>query len=80
MVNPISQSIIEVNQQTQVFEYSQVCISKDNVQFDARVAIFYRVVDSLKIAFRLENMDAEECLEELSCGNLRSIAGGRNIQ
>jgi regulator of protease activity HflC (stomatin/prohibitin superfamily) len=31
IINPISQSIIEVNQQTQVIEYSQVGMSKDNV-------------------------------------------------
>jgi regulator of protease activity HflC (stomatin/prohibitin superfamily) len=32
VINPISQSIIEVSQQTKVIEYSQLAMSKDNVQ------------------------------------------------
>ena len=56
-------------------EYQQVCISKDSVQFDTTVIIFYRIVDSLKTAYRLGDMNEEECLSEMSSAYLRNIAG-----
>lgn len=59
MINPVSQSIIEVNQQTQVFTYDQMAISKDNVQFKVTIVLLYRFVDSLKVAYRLGDMNAE---------------------
>ena len=62
LLNPISQSIVEINQQTQIMEYDQICISRDNVQFDVSVVVFYRIIDSLKVAYRLGNFNTEECL------------------
>lgn len=62
IINPISQSILEINQQTQLLEYRQIGISKDNVQFDLKVVVFYRVIDSLKLAYRLGNYDVVNCL------------------
>ena len=57
ILNPISQSVIEINRQTQSFEYDQICITKDNVQFTVIVSIFFRVVDSLRTAYRLGDMN-----------------------
>lgn len=39
-----------------------MAISKDNVQFRVAVVVLYRFVDSLKVAYRLGDMNAEECL------------------
>jgi erythrocyte band 7 integral membrane protein len=79
LINPVSQSIVEVNQQTQILEYSQMCISKDGVRFDATVVVFYRVFDSLKVAYRL-GMNEQECLLEIATGTLRNIAGEQPLQ
>jgi regulator of protease activity HflC (stomatin/prohibitin superfamily) len=62
VINPVSQSIVEINQQTQLIEYRQIGISKDNVQFDLSVVIFYRVIDSLRLAYRLGGYDVKNCL------------------
>jgi regulator of protease activity HflC (stomatin/prohibitin superfamily) len=59
MINPVSQSIIEINQQTQTFSYEQMAISKDNVQFRVNIVLLYRFVDSLKVAYRLGDRNAE---------------------
>jgi regulator of protease activity HflC (stomatin/prohibitin superfamily) len=53
---------VEIIQQTQLIEYRQIGISKDNVQFDLSVVIFYRVVDSLRLAYRLGGYDVKNCL------------------
>lgn len=80
MINPISQSIVEINQQTKILEYRQIGISKDNVQFDLSVVVFYRVIDSLKLAYRLGDYDIVHCLTEIATGTLRSVLGENNLQ
>lgn len=80
MINPISQSVVEINQQTKLLEYRQIGISKDNVQFDLSVVVFYRVIDSLKLAYRLGNYDAVSCLTEIATGTLRSVLGENYLQ
>lgn len=75
MINPISQSVIEINQQTKMLEYSQIGISRDNVQFDLSVVIFYRVSDSLRLAYKLGSLDTVNCLTEVATGTLRSVLG-----
>lgn len=71
---------MEINQQTRILEYRQIGISKDNVQFDLSVVIFYRVIDSLKLAYRLGDYDAVHCLTEIGTGTLRSVLGENTLQ
>jgi len=75
VINPVSQSVVEINQQTKMLEYKQICISKDNVQFHTSVVVFYRIFDSLKAAYRLGGTNFEECVIEIANGTLRNIAG-----
>jgi len=80
VINPVSQSILEINQQTRILQYSQICISKDNVQFEVAVVLFYRVVDSLKVAYRMGTGNIEEGVKEIAVGLLRSVVGENNLQ
>jgi regulator of protease activity HflC (stomatin/prohibitin superfamily) len=75
VINPISQSIVEVNQQTKILEYNQIGISRDNVQFRLTVVLFYRISDSLRLAYRLGSYDNVECIKEIATGTLRSVLG-----
>lgn len=59
VINPVCESIIEINQQTKLLEYQQMGLTKDNVQFNLTVVVFYRVCDSFKVAYRLGNYDVE---------------------
>jgi len=52
-----------------------VGISKDNVQFKLTIVLFYRVIDSLKLAYRLGSYDLVECIKEIATGTLRSVLG-----
>ena len=79
MINPVSESVVEVNRQTQLIEYDQICISKDNVQFQTNVIIFFRFVDTLKAAYKL-GQDGRECVMEIANGTLRTIAGEHILQ
>ena len=75
VINPVSETVLEVNQQTKIIEYQQIGLTKDNVQFDLTVVIFYRVSDSYKVAYRLGAFDKEECIREISSGTLRTLLG-----
>jgi regulator of protease activity HflC (stomatin/prohibitin superfamily) len=55
--------VIDINQQTKMVEYNQVCISRDNVQFEVSVVVFYRIFDTLKAAYRLGNLNFDECVK-----------------
>jgi regulator of protease activity HflC (stomatin/prohibitin superfamily) len=50
------------------------------VQFDLSVVIFYRVTDSLRLAYRLGDYDISSCLTEIATGTLRSVLGENTLQ
>lgn len=58
-----------------MLQYHQICISKDNVQFETNVVVFYRVADSLKLAYRMGSNHLQEGVKEIAEGLLRSVAG-----
>lgn len=50
------------------------------MQFSALLGIFYRFVDSLRVAYRLGDRNSKDCLVELASGTLRSVAGQNVLQ
>ncbi len=50
------------------------------MQFDLSVVIFYRVINSLKLAYRLGDYDISNCLTEIAIGTLRSVLGENTLQ
>ena len=44
------------------------------------VVLFYRVVDSLKVAYRMGSTHVEEGVKEIAVGLLRSMVGENNLQ
>lgn len=82
VVNPISESIIEINKQTKIIEYEQIGLSKDNVQFHLGVVIFYRVGNPLHLAYRLgiQSIETSECVKEIAIGAMRNILGENVLQ
>ena len=63
-----------------MLQYHQICISKDNVQFETNVVVFYRVADSLKLAYRMGSNHLQEGVKEIAEGLLRSVAGQNTLQ
>lgn len=61
-------------------EYNQVCISRDNVQFEVSVVVFYRIFDTLKAAYRLGNLNFDECVKQIANGCLRNTVGENILQ
>lgn len=45
------------------------------MQFNASVVLFYRVVDSYKVAYLLGNGRIEEGVKEIAIGLVRSVVG-----
>lgn len=82
VINPISESIIEVNRQTKIIEYEQICLSKDNVQFRIRFVLFYRIANSLDLVYKLGSSDAEviDCIREIAMGTVRLVIGEQILQ
>lgn len=79
VLNTVSQSVLEVNLQTQITEYRQEGMSKDNVHLRLAVSIIYRVSDSFKFTYRLAS-PPQNCISEMAAAYLRSILGRHWLQ
>lgn len=57
-------------------------MSRDNVQFTASFIIFYRIVDTCKLAYRLGNDEVllADCMRDIACGAFRSAVGENLLQ
>lgn len=60
----------------------QRVITKDNITLDVQTAVFYRVVDAYKVAYKLgaSNQNALNFISEMSQAALRSVGGEHTLQ
>ena len=59
-----------------------MAFSRDNVQFKVDSVVFYRVVEPLKLAYKLGTSDREcrQCVVEIAQANLRNLIGINTLQ
>lgn len=56
LINPVSESVIEVDMKTSVFTMPpQQVITKDNVSMKIETVVYYRAVDPYKLVYKLRN-------------------------
>lgn len=60
----------------------QPVITKDNITLQVQTAVYYRVVDSFKVAYKLgsSNQGALNFIGEMSQAALRSVGGEHTLQ
>lgn len=56
LVNPISESVIQVDMKTSVFGLApQQVITKDNVSMQIETIVYYRAINPYKLVYKLRN-------------------------
>jgi regulator of protease activity HflC (stomatin/prohibitin superfamily) len=60
LINPVSESVIEVDMKTSVFGMSpQQVITKDNVSMQIETVVYYRAINPYKLVYKLRNNTAQ---------------------
>lgn len=83
LINPISESVIEVDMKTSVFGMApQQVITKDNVSMKIETVVYYRAINPYKLVYKLNNSTSKmrEFITEISYSALRSVIGENIFQ
>jgi erythrocyte band 7 integral membrane protein len=60
LINPVSESVIEVDMKTSVFGMApQQVITKDNVSMQIETVVYYRAINPYKLVYKLRNNTAQ---------------------
>ena len=83
IINPMTDSVVLIDLKTKVATMPrQPVITKDNITLQIQTAVYYRVVDSFKVAYKLgsSNQGAQNFIVEMSQAALRSVGGEHTLQ
>lgn len=83
LINPVSESVIEVDMKTSVFGMApQQVITKDNVSMQIETVVYYRAINPHKLVYKLRNNTSQirEFIKEISYSALRSVIGENIFQ
>ena len=78
IINPCTNSVIIIDMKTKVaMLQQQPVLSKDNITIKIQCTVFYRVVDSFKVSYKLGNNPQESFnfISEMAHAALRSVVG-----
>lgn len=78
-VNVCTEKIHLIDKKTQTLELQQqIVVSKDNITFSLDATVLYRITDSVKSLYMVQNI--ENCVQYLTISTLRNIIGQYTIQ
>jgi erythrocyte band 7 integral membrane protein len=79
----MTDSVLMIDMKTKVATMPrQPVITKDNITLQIQTAVYYRVVDAFKVAYKLgsSNQGALNFIAEMSQAALRSVGGEHTLQ
>ena len=83
IINPVTESVLTVDLRTRVGTLpKQPILTKDNVTVSIETVVYYRVVDSFKVAYKLGIQERESMnfISEMAHSALRSVGGEHTLQ
>lgn len=75
VINPITEKVVICSRQTQILEIVQPVFTKDNVTCQIVSAVYYRVVDPIKMLYKLGEGQAPHSVREIAFAAVRTISG-----
>ena len=78
IINPVTESVLAVDLRTKVAALSrQPILTKDNVTLGLETVVYYRVVDPIKVAYKLGVYERESMnfIAEMAHAAMRTVGG-----
>lgn len=75
IVNPITEKIVPCSKRTEMIDVRQPVITKDNVTCIMHSVIYYRIVEPLKLLYRLGDNQSSSAIQEIGLAAVRAVCG-----
>ncbi len=75
IINPLTEKVVNCSRQTQILEVKQPVMTKDNVSCKIISTVYYRIVEPIKMLYKLGEGQAAHAVTEMTFAAVRSISG-----